>query len=296
MRRSLDKAGREDQRTKQRISLLEDAARRSAIAAKEDENEEAGVQRQLPELEEEENAMTRKVERCKGQLEEAEREYGHSAEADESALRSLRHEIEALAGREEGLVSERHRYERDVLPDLNIRLANLEAELRRLSEHADGGPPPPVPPLRSVSLRHPRRANAHNNMPSSPAYPTPPLSATAAVPPNTPAPEIFPPVPQRSRRFSFGHVHFPPPNVASKSGGADHHPYEMRSHPASLSTPAFSPEFPEPSDNFTTPPTPAMPTASSAGGGSAGSSPDHSWASKVMGRRRQAQQQQAAPS
>jgi hypothetical protein len=297
LRRSLDKAGREDQRTKQRISMLEDGAQRATEAARVDEDEEANILRLLPELEEEESAMARKVERHKAQLEDSEREYRQGLEDDEASLRALRLELDALVGREEGLVSERHRYERDVLPDLNIRLANLEAELRRLSEEERSHEPLVPPALRSMSLRHPRRPpppNVHtmpNNAPHAggggPTAPPAPLGTDLH-------PSERQQQQQRSRRFSFGHVHAPPAAVVGR------HPYEARAHPAaSASTPAFGSELRGRSGSITAaaapvanadPTVPTTTAAAASSGRGVRKGDGDSWASKVMGQRRRIQQ------
>lgn len=138
LKRSFEKAAKEDQRARQRISTLEEATKKLRyLAVEEAEQADALVASQVDPLSVEVADLTAKLEERRAEVHKLEVDAKKSLKADEDTVKTMETDLDETEHRIEGLDVEHARYHRDVLPDLTDRLKSLEDELRRfdLDQH-----------------------------------------------------------------------------------------------------------------------------------------------------------------
>ena len=122
LKRANDKLTREDQRHRQRIHMLEDSTARLHEVAQEEDAESFNVQEAIGELEESEQTFAVRLERRKAALEALERDAREESEREEAEIASMKTRLEALSAKEEEVLSQKVKLERELLPMHNIQL------------------------------------------------------------------------------------------------------------------------------------------------------------------------------
>ena len=114
--------------------MLEEATRKIREQVQLETSAIEEVQAQIEPLQTECDTLFTSLEAQKSKWHAADQAAKDAAEADIKSCKQLKDQLEELQHREEGLETERARYEGEVLPDLRNRLAFLEAELKRMDE------------------------------------------------------------------------------------------------------------------------------------------------------------------
>lgn len=128
LKKSVDKASREDQRLRQKIRLLEDSTARFKEVAEEEITSTSSILDSVKVSNVSEEELVHMLERKKSALAEIEKLGKEESDTEEARIEKLREELEKITRREEAIVAERHRCEREILPAYNIRLVNLVAQ------------------------------------------------------------------------------------------------------------------------------------------------------------------------
>lgn len=132
LRRTNDKLIREDQRQRQRIYMLEDSTARLQEVALEENVERETLDDDIAGLEGMESDMNRRIESRKERIERLERLGKEESERDDIELSELRERLDTVTTREDGVLAQKLKLERELLPTYNIQLATLEADVRRM--------------------------------------------------------------------------------------------------------------------------------------------------------------------
>ncbi|GAA94174.1 uncharacterized protein L969DRAFT_46771 [Mixia osmundae IAM 14324] len=134
LKRTLEKANRDDTRARSRIATLESEAIRLKHLGEDETLQAEAIQADQHEVEEKRAKAEADVAKAKMELDELDRLARAEQSEHESTMTSMRERLYDLTAREEGLRSEKQRCERDILPELNAKLSRLNYQLVSLEE------------------------------------------------------------------------------------------------------------------------------------------------------------------